>query len=303
MFFVALLMLSIKEWAEYVPIIAFRVTILFWSSLLELLVRPFDTWIITNLYTGEKRHVGINAEFTLQRNAFFSEREQYETFSYFGWRNVRGRQHGQYAAALTFETVVVSRRFARGQQQYWQRLLTPIFVFCVADVLLSDDNDVVVVGRTRRRRSRHVDDRARTAVRTVDGRLLQRAGRPWLRGRRDGDRRRRMERRRAADARQTPGCRRRRRWREGLGLALSTADGAEYSAVEDGHDDARDVEGRHRRVDEKVGVVEGAQRRMFASLVGVVDSEYDRWRDGRRYDPRGDDRHQYSSRVLVTSVR
>jgi len=87
-----------------------------------------------------------------------------------------------------------------------------------------------------------------------------------------------------------------------LSLPLSTANCSEYSAVEDGHDDARDVEGSHRRVDEEVRVVERTQRRVFVPSRCVVNTGNDGRRHRRRYDPRDDDGYQYTSRVFVTSV-
>jgi len=54
----------------------------------------------------------------------------------------------------------------------------------------------------------------------------------------------------------------------------------EYSAVEDGHNYARDVERRHRGEDEEVGVVEGAERGVLPPTLGVVDAEDDRRRYG-----------------------
>ena len=53
-------------------------------------------------------------------------------------------------------------------------------------------------------------------------------------------------------------------------------DGEEYTRVETYHDDARNVEGTHRRVDEEVGVVERAQRRRLGASLGVVHAQSDR---------------------------
>jgi len=47
-------------------------------------------------------------------------------------------------------------------------------------------------------------------------------------------------------------------------------DGEENTRVETYHDDARDVEGAHRRIDEEVGVVERAQGRRLGTALGVV---------------------------------
>ena len=58
--------------------------------------------------------------------------------------------------------------------------------------------------------------------------------------------------------------------RHGGRLARVCPDCDEYSRVETDHDDARDVERSHRRVDEKVGVVERAEGRRLGTPLGVV---------------------------------
>jgi len=67
--------------------------------------------------------------------------------------------------------------------------------------------------------------------------------------------------------------------------ARQQANGAEHSAVKNEHDQAGNVEGRHRRVDEEVGVVEGAEGGRKAALFGVVHTERYRRRHSDRDDP------------------
>jgi len=85
-------------------------------------------------------------------------------------------------------------------------------------------------------------------------------------------------------------------------LARALTDSVKDSPVEQDHDDARDVEGSHRRVDEEVGVVEGAEGRRLSSSFGVVHTESDRRRDGDRDDPGESKHHVDTTRVLVLGV-
>ena len=80
------------------------------------------------------------------------------------------------------------------------------------------------------------------------------------------------------------------------------SDGDEDPRIEADHDDARDVEGAHRRVDEEVGVVEGADGRRLGSAVRVVHAEGDRRRDGSGDDPRHGEHGVDATRVLVLGV-
>jgi len=52
--------------------------------------------------------------------------------------------------------------------------------------------------------------------------------------------------------------------------ARHLSNGAEHFAVENEHDDARNVKGRHRRADEKVRVVERTHSRCETSAFSVV---------------------------------
>jgi len=53
-------------------------------------------------------------------------------------------------------------------------------------------------------------------------------------------------------------------------LGIQPLGGRGWSPVEQDHDNARDVERSHRRVDEEVGVVEGAEGRRLGAALGVV---------------------------------
>ena len=94
----------------------------------------------------------------------------------------------------------------------------------------------------------------------------------------DGRWRRSLSGRRALLMR--PWQRRRRRR-----LTRSLANSVEDSPVKQCHDNTRDVERAHRRVDEKVGVVERAKSRSLGTTFGVVHTKRDRRRDRHRDDP------------------
>ena len=91
--------------------------------------------------------------------------------------------------------------------------------------------------------------------------------------------------------------------RRGAGhLVGASADGAERAPVEDDHEDARHVEGHHRREDDEIGVVEDAQPRRAGASRRVVHAERYRQRDGDRHDPRQRQRYVNSTRVAVLGV-
>ena len=67
--------------------------------------------------------------------------------------------------------------------------------------------------------------------------------------------------------------------------ARHLSNGAKHFAVEYEHDETGDVEGRHRRADEEVRVVECAQSWSKTSLLGIVHTERYRRRHGDRNNP------------------
>ena len=90
----------------------------------------------------------------------------------------------------------------------------------------------------------------------------------------------------------------------GGAASRATMNGAEYSPVQQHDDDARNVERRHRRVDEEFGVVERADVGRLRSAVCVVHADGYRQRHGHRRDPRQRQHHVQvgTSRVPVLGV-
>jgi len=88
-----------------------------------------------------------------------------------------------------------------------------------------------------------------------------------------------------------------RQRRRGGRLARPLSNGVENPPVQQRHNDTRDIEGTHRRVDEEVRVVKSTEGRGLGSSLGVVHPQS----DGRR-DSNGDDPSQSQCDVDTVGV-